>query len=233
MNADLALRRSQLYGFLSLAVLYPQEAWTDDVSLVEQIRRQIGDVEAALDLPTMPLAPLQAAHRRAFGAAGSLCYETEYGLPHEFRQAQEMADICGFYRAFGFESGGAYHERPDHLAVELEFMHVLALKEDYALHEDNLEHAEVAIDAQRKFLEDHLGNWISLFAQSLRLNAGDEIYPALSHFMEAFVEADARRLGAKIQPRRRQEVQHTPFDPDFSCDSCALKDGMSSEISFG
>ncbi|MCB0116463.1 MAG: molecular chaperone TorD family protein [Caldilineaceae bacterium] len=233
MNVDLAFRRSQIYGFLSLAVLYPQEDWTDDALLVEQIRRKIDFAKAALELPSMSLPQLQAAHRRAFGAAGSLCYETEYGLPHEFRQAQEMADICGFYRAFGFESGGELHDRPDHVAVEMEFMHVLALKEAYALHDHNLEHAEVAVDAQRKFLEDHLGNWISLFAQSLRLNAGDELYPALSHFIEAFVGADARRLGAKIQPRRREEVQHTPIDPDFSCDSCALKDGIGSEISFG
>jgi DMSO reductase family type II enzyme chaperone len=233
MNADLALRRSQLYGFLSLTVLYPQENWTEEAPLAEQISREIGNGKATLPLPPVTLSQLQTAYRRGFGAAGSLCYETEYGLPHEFRQAQEMADICGFYRAFGFESGGPLHERPDHLAVELEFMHVLALKEAYALHNGNLEHAEVVIDAQRKFLEEHLGNWINLFAQSLRLNAADESYPVLSRFLESFVEADARRLGAQIQPRRREEVQHTPFDPDFSCGSCALKDSLSSEISFG
>jgi putative dimethyl sulfoxide reductase chaperone len=234
MNADLALRRSQLYGFLSLAVLYPQENWTEEAPLVSQISRDAGYAKAALDLPPVALPQLQVAFRRGFGAAGSLCYETEYGLPHEFRQAQEMADISGFYRAFGFDIGGAFRERPDHVAVELEFMYVLALKQAYALQEGNLEHAEVAADAQRKFLEDHLGQWIGLFAQSLRLNATDESYQALSHFIEAFVEADARRLGVKIEPRRREEVQHTPFDPDFSCGSCALKERMGGEpISFG
>jgi putative dimethyl sulfoxide reductase chaperone len=234
MNADLALRRSQLYGFLSLAVLYPQENWTEEAPLVNEISRNIGYATAVLELSPATLPHLQAAFRRGFGAAGSLCYETEYGLPHEFRQAQEMADISGFYRAFGFDIGGALRERPDHVAVELEFMYLLTLKEAWALQEGNLEHAEVATDAQRKFLEDHLGQWISLFAQSLRHNATDESYQALSHFIEVFVEADARRLGVKIEPRRREDVQHTPFDPDFSCGSCPLGDKMSGEpISLG
>jgi putative dimethyl sulfoxide reductase chaperone len=234
MNANLALRRSQLYGFLSLAVLYPQENWTEEASLVNEISLDIGYLKATLGVQPVTLLQLQAAYRRAFGAAGSLCYETEYGLPHEFRQSQEMADISGFYRAFGFDTGGTSRERPDHVAVELEFIYLLALKEAYAIQEGNLEHAEVTNDAQRKFLEDHLGNWIGLFAQSLRLNASDESYQALSGFIEAFVEADARRLGAKIEPRRREEVQHTPFDPDFSCGSCALKERMGGEpISFG
>lgn len=43
-------------------------------------------------LQPMELDALQAAYRRAFGATGFLCYETEYGLPHEFRQAQELAE---------------------------------------------------------------------------------------------------------------------------------------------
>ncbi len=47
-----------------------------------------------------------------------------------FRQPQALADLAGFYRAFGVEAAGG--ERGDHLAVELEFMHYLAYREAYA-----------------------------------------------------------------------------------------------------
>ena len=115
---------------------------------------------------------LQAEHRHAFGLVGSLFYETEFGLPHEFRQSQEMADIAGFYKAFGFQVGGSRRERPDHMAVEMEFMYALAVKEAYALAQDQAENAELIADAQSKFMQDHLGKWVGVFsevlAQSLR-----------------------------------------------------------------
>lgn len=222
MNAETAVCRAQIYGFLSLAFLYPQENWTEDGPVVDEIVRQLDFLEAFLAVPQVSLATLQAAHRAGFGAAGSLCYETEYGLPHEFRQSQEMADINGFYRAFGFQLGGPVRERPDHLAVQLEFMYLLALKEACAVQEGHAQHREICVNAQRRFLEGHLGRWIGLFAQSLLLNAHDSVYPALAHFAQHFVEADADRLGARIEQRRRVEIQHTPFDPEFSCADCAL-----------
>jgi DMSO reductase family type II enzyme chaperone len=166
------------------------------------------------------LPQLQTAHRHAFGLTGSLCYETEYGLPHEFRQSQEMADLSGFYRAFGFTLGGPIHERPDHLSVELEFMHLLALKEAYAANQDMTEQVEICVEAQRKFLQEHLGRWIDLFAHSLTLNAGDSVYSTLARFAADFIKADAAWLGVQPEPPQMGEVKHTPFDPDFSCATC-------------
>jgi len=222
MNVDLAVRRAQVYSFLSDAFLYPDENWCEDVPL-------LGEIISGLDFaPTDPairpveLAQLQAAYRRTFGAAGSLCYETEYGLPHEFSQSQELADINGFYRAFGFSIGGRVRERPDHLAVELEFMSILALKEAYAARDGLVEHFEICLEAQAKFVRDHLGRWISTFAQSVALNAGGDPYPAFARFAASFVSADAARLGVPPDDCQLAETRHTPFDPDFSCAGCPV-----------
>lgn len=231
MSTENVIRRAQLYGFLAIAFLYPQDNWTEDVGLV-------ADIVAATGLPSthfglqhivhdlrplsMTLPALQAAYRHTFGAAGSLAYETEYGLPHEYRQSQEMADIAGFYRAFGFTLGGPVRERPDHIAVELEFMHILALKEAYALDTSLPEQEEICVTAQTKFLQDHLGRWINLFAQSVALNTADSVYKTLAQWTADFVQADAARLGVALSPRPLSDVQHTPFDPDFSCATCAV-----------
>jgi DMSO reductase family type II enzyme chaperone len=220
MNIDTAIRRSQIYKFLADAFLYPTDNWPEDAPLVNEIVRELNAPLLLIDQCSLPIDQLQSEHRRVFGLTGSLCYETEYGLPHEFRQSQELADLSGFYRAFGFNVGGKVRERPDHLAVELEFMCLLALKEAYAAEKGVVEHAEVSGDAQRKFIEGHLGRWIDLFAQSVALNAIDGPYLALARFASAFVAADAERLGARLEPRRLAEVRHTPVVTEFSCEDC-------------
>lgn len=222
MSKENAIRRAQVYSFLAEAFLYPLENWSEDGDLVVDIVRSLGWINVKPEIPTKPLSDLQAIHRNTFGAAGSLAYETEYGLPHEYRQSQEMADIAGFYRAFGFNSGGTVRERPDHVAVELEFMHVLALMEAYALDTHMPEHVEICVDAQIKFLQDHLGRWIDLFAQSVAHNAPHSIYVLLAQFAADFVRTDAERLGVSLEQPKLTDVQHTPFDPDFSCADCAV-----------
>ncbi|GJM41496.1 MAG: hypothetical protein DHS20C20_17780 [Ardenticatenaceae bacterium] len=222
MNKENAIRRAQVYGFLAEALLYPRENWSEDGKVVAEIVRSLGWINVRVHIPTAVLPALQAAHRHTFGTAGSMGYETEYGLPHEYRQSQEMADIAGFYRAFGFNLGGMVRERPDHVAVELEFMHILALKEAYALETGIPEHGEICVDAQGKFLQDHLGRWVNLFAQSVAHNAPDSPYVALAQFAADFVAADAERLGVTLDQPELSEVQHTPFDADFSCADCAV-----------
>lgn len=225
-NIDTTIRRSQIYKFLAHAFLYPTENWLEDLSLVNTILCELGDGQLPVTDYDFDLSTLQAEHRRVFGLTGSLCYETEYGLPHEFRQSQELADLAGFYRAFGFNVGSRLRERPDHLAVELEFMYALAVKEAYATQNGSAEYVEVCADAQRKFIEDHLGRWIDLFAQSMALSAAAGSYLALARFAAGFVAADAQRLGARVEPRRLAEVRHTPVVAEFSCDDCPVAEAL-------
>jgi hypothetical protein len=106
-------------------------------------------------------------------------------------------------------------------------MYALALKQAYALHGAAPEQGQICVDAQVRFLQDHLGRWLELFERSLIANGGVEPYLSLVHFLTAFVLADAAALGVSWQgevARIAAEIplQHTPFDPDFSCAGCAL-----------
>jgi putative dimethyl sulfoxide reductase chaperone len=232
VEAEQAITRAQLYAFLAPIYLYPRDNWSEDIPLAREIAARLSFAPAFPSVEPVELDLLQSEYRKAFGAAGSLAYETEYGLPHEYRQAQELADLNGFYHAFGFALGGeqaqaqlstgTVRERPDHIAVELEFMHLLALKEAHAAATGTVEHRELCAEAQAKFLGEHLGIWVELFAQSLALNTQSRVYLALANFTTAFVYADAGRLGVSVTPRNRQDMQHTPFDPDFSCTACPV-----------
>ncbi len=227
MSYEDSLRRAQVYSFLAEAFIYPRDNWTADAPLVAGVVRDLGWPAVELALTAISLSELQTAYRQTFGAAGSLSYETEYGLPHEYRQSQEMADIAGFYHAFGFRQGGAVRERADHVAVELEFMYALALKEAYALAQDRPDQSAICVEAAGKFLQDHLGRWITLFAQSVALNgaapdAANPVYVTMARFASTFVLADADRLGLNLIRPQRADLQHTPYDPDFSCADCEM-----------
>lgn len=112
----------------------------------------------------------QALSRAALAATGDdptlspECppYETEYGSPHVFAQSGELADIAGFYRAFGLAAPAT--ERVDHLAVELEFLSFLAFKEAWAVNNGETERTGELREIQAKFLADHLARWAPAFA---------------------------------------------------------------------
>ena len=220
MSIDVAVRRAQVYRFLADAFLYTTEDWTQDLPLLSEALRELNAPVLELEVSSPGAAALRAEHRRVFGLTGSLCYETEYGLPHEFRQSQELADLAGFYRAFGFTLGGPVHERPDHAAAELEFMYALTLKEAQAAESGFDDQVEVCADAERKFLGAHLATWIDLFAEALERLAAQGPYVRLARFAAAFVRSDAERLGLAWEPRPLQTVKPTPLGPELPCEGC-------------
>lgn len=112
----------------------------------------------------------------------NLLYEGNYH--HPFNAYEEMADIAGFYRAFGFNFVA---ERPDHICLELEFMRVLALKETMALQERDLERAELAVNAEKEFLSSHLGRWTEALSQ---MTEGIPFYGTLSRFLNEWIEME-------------------------------------------
>lgn len=223
-SSHLAFRRAQLYVFFSNAFLYPRENWLEDLSLVAPLAAEIGLAQPAFNPIELALEDLQAEHRHCFGLVGSLCYETELGLPHEFRQSQEMADIAGFYRAFGFNVGGAVRERADHIATELEFLSVLALKEARAQEQALLEQVEICEDAQRKFLVAHVGVWVEALAEALRRTAADRPYATLAQWLVTFIYAEAARLKVVLEPRPLTRLQATPPPQPMACGECPLAD---------
>lgn len=163
---------------------------------------------------------LQSQYSQIFGhALSSDCspYETSYGMSHVFEQTWVLADVSGFYKAFGVEPSESGHERADHLSMELEFMAYLALKEAHALKTGRTEQAQLCLDAQKKFLQEHLGRWAGAFAGSLKKKPYPH-YQRLAQSLEEFIRQDCHRLGAS--PKKVNRPGFGPpedYDPCFSC----------------
>jgi len=208
--ADRALRRSAVYRFLSVALRPPDEglaAVIADAGVHAALR------EASRAAGEGITAPIQAALSHFTGAApgtltdefdrvfghqvGHDCppYEAQYTAGEIFQQTQCIADVAGFYRAFGLDVGDEAHERPDHLSLELEFMHALAYREAYARVHHGPADVELLTDAQRTFLRDHLARWVPTFSR-LVTRKTDGPYGALAALLERWIAADAEGLGA-------------------------------------
>lgn len=107
----------------------------------------------------------------------------------------ELADIAGFYRAFGAEVEPG-SERVDHIAAELEFMHLLAVKQAHADERGEPERAEVCCRAAATFLRDHLGRWTGPLRDSLRAAGCPETYRLAADVLAGFVALERVRAEA-------------------------------------
>ena len=194
------------------------------------LRKQFGQIEkvVASECVNWQLSDLQAEHRRVFSNVITLdCppYETLFGNDHVFAQSQVMGDIAGFYRAFGVELSKDIHERLDHLSVEFEFMHFLAYKESYARCHDGADKTQIVLDAQKKFVKNHIGRWVPLFCRMLVKKAGSGLYKHVADLMAELMDFEVAFLGVVPQPYSETDYRPATFNsPEGQTYECGAQD---------
>jgi TorA maturation chaperone TorD len=114
-----------------------------------------------------------------------------------FNRYQRMADVGGFYRAFGYQESGDAHQRPDFIGLELEFMQLLLIKRAYAMEQGWDDKAEACLAAEREFLKEHLAWWVPAMCDNLRGASTCAYFKQLSDFLEAFIASEASK---QLQP---------------------------------
>jgi putative dimethyl sulfoxide reductase chaperone len=194
------------------------------------LRKQFDQIEkvVASECVNWQLTDLQAEHRRVFSNVITLdCppYETLFGNDHVFAQSQVMGDIAGFYRAFGVELSKDIHERLDHLSVEFEFMHFLAYKESYSRCHDGADKTQIVLDAQKKFVKNHIGRWVPLFCRMLVKKADSGLYKHIADLMAEWMDFEAAFLG--VVPQSYSETDYRPAtfnSPEGQTYECGAQD---------
>jgi TorA maturation chaperone TorD len=124
-------------------------------------------------------------------------YETEYEKSSEpFYRAQQLADIAGFYRAFGLDPSSSRPERPDHISLELEFMAFLVMKKRLltGATDEVAEQLRICDEARQSFFRDHLVAWAVSFATGLRRKSDGGFYAEVSRLLAAFVPIERMTL---------------------------------------
>ncbi|PKL76013.1 MAG: hypothetical protein CVV27_12430 [Candidatus Melainabacteria bacterium HGW-Melainabacteria-1] len=136
-------------------------------------------------------------------------YETEYGRNRSISKATELADLAGFYRAFGLDPDGI-PEMPDHFAVELEFYAYLLMKQQLLQDLHDADGVAIVAQARQHFLRDHLGG----FAKAMAASEGTQAHPfygPLFQWTGQLVTAACRTLDVDPAPiayfSREQEAE--------------------------
>lgn len=160
--------------------------------------RRLGWTEAARaaeraltkrDEPDVRLRHLQIFHQSV---------PPPYETSHAGGGAADLADIAGFYRAFGVTLAG---DKPDHLVAELEFVALLLAKEAHARAGGD-DRADICASARARFLRERLGTWTDAFADAVEARHPETVWSHLARTTARCVAADARETGVEPLARR-------------------------------
>ena len=173
MIAELELNKERLSKYKSLAVAfsYPEGSFFDFFPEAS------GEKERLI-----------REYDRLFRAKDIWLYGTEYISEHEFQRSNYLADISGFYKAFGVE---IHSDRPDSLEAILEFMHYLIYKE---INAPSTEKAEICLDAQRKFFNEYVSVMAKAIAQKVIAQTQSSFYKTISLEMQEFLAEEEKIL---------------------------------------
>lgn len=148
------------------------------------------------------------------GQAQNPIYETEYGRNRAISKATELADLAGFYQAFGLISEGQ-PEMPDHISMELEFYGFLLLKQAWLEEQGDAEGIAIVSEARKKFLQSHLG----AFAQALPGCEGIQnhgLYSAIFTCIAEWVQDECRMLEVMPDPLHYFSQEQEPEEMNCS-----------------
>jgi DMSO reductase family type II enzyme chaperone len=106
---------------------------------------------------------------------------------HRNQPAGVREDIVRFFEFFGYTLGEGFAWAPDHLSVELEFMHFLTFKE---VEQEGTEDAASFQLAQHDFAERHLCNWVPELAERVHNKFPDSFYVRVIAAISEFVQKD-------------------------------------------
>ncbi len=214
--------RAREFALASLASGYPDVEQGETLAALREHlegHEGVGPMIAALP---RGLEELQGTYIELFdrGKGRVSLYETEHGRMRGLGKGHDLADVSGFYLAFGLIlDDEQVHEMLDHLAVELEFYATLLFKQHVLTEARDAEGCEIVEDARRKFLADHLGRFPHVVAGQPSVKADPVYGPALG-WCARLVEAECALLG--VTPAPLDFFPDTGEREDTSCGAVRL-----------
>lgn len=197
-----ALKRAMGYALLARALAYPDEHAFTALQDTARFAEDVLEGTPLEHLNTLALAAkrkkLAAAHAALFTLSTSPdcpMFETAFLSTEAAQQTERMADIAGFYRAFGVDPASPGF-RPDDLSVELEFMGYMCRKQAHAAEHMGAPRVKQVMRAQRLFLKDHLGRWGIGLGRRIALRSFNQpFYLVAGEALEDWLRADCEAIG--------------------------------------
>lgn len=191
-----SLCRADIYRVLSISLDFPS---SENLSTISEISEALLESDSTnvhlkpileeikIHSNLQNLSDLEEDYFRIF-SSGLECPESE-GSYYPVDRGTILGDVCAFYEAFGLQSA-TKKGNPDSMKMELAFMSFLSLKEGFAEENNDSENLEIVYDAEKKFLQDHLGRWGFIFAKRLMDCTDHYFYKNISALLEMFLEKE-------------------------------------------
>lgn len=163
-----------------------------------------------------PLMKLAVDYTRTFLGSGIDTYSAAYPFESVYTSEKRLLmqdardEVLAIYRSCGLEKSESWTVGEDHIAVELEFMRVLAQRAAAALSAGDEERAFSIINTQRNFMDDHLATWVPVFANEARRFADTLFYQGVVNLAEGFLEEDAALLAGLLSDEDEPERDPQP-----------------------
>jgi len=180
--------RADTYRVLSKGFSYPDE---NNISEMKSIAEELisspqldkniySNVERVLY--STEIKELRKEYSRLFLKGTIPICESSYNLSLDV-----IPNVSAFYRAFGLSPKSG--ESPDSLPYELEFASILSLKTALAENQDN---EIIAKDAYRKFLKEHLAEFVKRFSDRVEKAGPHLFYKTIAEFLKDLIEKEIR-----------------------------------------
>ena len=120
-----------------------------------------------------------------------------YFVPEPFPEGGLKGFLCGpsaqsvqnIYETFGFELNPSFHDLPDHVSVELEFMGRL-----HELGKTNDAH---------QFFQEHLGRWVGFFLDKMTTQKVSDFYQVVALSLKEFLTTIPSHPTTAVAPAPR------------------------------
>lgn len=156
------------------------------------------------DVQAVSLDSWMGEYNRLFETSVA-CPINETGIIRRSKGAV-LADINGFYNAFGFILSTETSEKSDHLRAELEFVALLLVM---LAQTDDDESLHTTYNALSAFSFDHIGEWLPEFCRRLGNTTILPFYQSLAEFLDTAWEGIVE---ANHLPTPNPEIMEAPGD---------------------
>lgn len=209
-SAEEAFHRSRLYSLVSLALDRPGEEHRrvmDDGVFFEHLSESAAiyggpDVRRAAEDVTERFAGV-SRHRREwaslFGIEEGVTvspYELTYLPGPLMTTVRKLADIKGFYRAYGLRIADSERDRGDHVVFQTEYLGHISLREATLRDEGDTEGVHIVTETRKSFIEDHLGRWYWRFTEEVSKHDDEGFYASIAALLATILEREIELLDA-------------------------------------
>jgi TorA maturation chaperone TorD len=97
-------------------------------------------------------------------------------------------ETIGLYEQEGLARDEGFHELPDHIAVELEFMYYLSYRQAEALQKGDMSRAESYRIKKEQFRTRFIGKWVPQFCTHIQEETDNGFYSALADCVSTLVK---------------------------------------------